>query len=264
LQLINQLDSPSIAGQSGFADMLVQLGVANRSLSSSADASEDGGDAAAAAVTATNSTRGSKGKKGARTNTVSPAMDAVFLNGLQCTRLPLAKLPAGAGGLPEDCGAAAWALDADSRGVFAMPAGLNLGNLTESSNASFFALLWGVLSNTSSNSSSSSSSGGGGNATTSSARLPHASVEAALQVLRQASCMSRLCCGLQVVDMATAEAINGSRALAANDTSTPPPMVGAFDGPDASTKVRAAVGHCLFAGQGRLTIAAVPFLHRCR
>jgi hypothetical protein len=134
---------------------------------------------------------------------VKPAVESVYLNGLQCTRLPLAR-PAlgpvdGAEGLYlDDCGTVEWGLSANGTFLSA-PGQESLGSLRS----------WEVLNLT--------SSGNG--------PFWNQSVDvgAMLAAVWQLSCVSQLCCGLQVLPSSVVNLTD-----AANGTE--PPVLAA-DGP---------------------------------
>lgn len=142
---------------------------------------------------------------------VNPAMGSVYLNGLQCTRLPL-RSPGTAGQQHADCAATRWTLGTD--GLFDAPAA------SASSNSSAAGGTW-------------SSSNGG------SISVPD-SVSAAL---RQLSCTSHYCCGLQVVGPGPVSPPSGSG----------PPVTAADglqqDNITVSDKEKCLL--CVFSGKGK-------------
>jgi hypothetical protein len=143
-----------------------------------------------------------------RPGSIRPAVESVLLNGLQCTRLPLTR--PNARQLTEnsiyfdDCGTADWPLDANG----------TLASLE--SNGSLVG--WGSLT-----------AWGGINST----GVSEKDVGIVLAALRQLSCVSQLCCGLQVLPNSVVT-VGNSSSDAAN--STEPPVI-AMDGtaPNRST-----------------------------
>jgi hypothetical protein len=141
--------------------------------------------------------------------TVKPSAESVYLNGLQCTRLPLAR-PAlgpvdGAEGLYlDDCGTVEWGLSANGT-LLSAPGQESLGSLGS----------WEVLNLTS------SGSGAFWNQSV--------DVGAMLAAVWQLSCVSQLCCGLQVLPSSVVNLTD-----AAN--STEPPVL-ATDGPTPAKSV---------------------------
>lgn len=140
-----------------------------------------------------------------RTGSIKPAVEGVYLNGLQCTRLPLARPAAGQvtedSLYLEDCGTADWPLNANGTlaGLDSTISMLGWGNLTES--------------------------GGKADSKNASA-LTAGQMAGMIAALRQLSCVSQLCCGLQVVPNSVVS-INGSTDVS---NSTEPPVV-ASEGP---------------------------------
>lgn len=206
VQLINPPTSPSIPAQCS-VDMLVQLAtVPAPPPPTSAPSNSDGGA----------QNQPPRAAPARRPGSIRPAVESVFLNGLQCTRLPLARPTAGQ--LTEnslyfdDCGTADWPIDANG----------TLGSL--GSNGSFMGLL-----NRTANVAL-----GGGNAT----GVSEKDFGVVVAALRQLSCVSQLCCGLQVVPNSVVT-VGNSSSDAAN--STEPPVV-ATDGPapDRSTSGNAS------------------------
>lgn len=212
IQLINPASSPSIAAKGGSVDMLVQLGFPAPPAPPSPGPNSN--------VSAPTPAR--------RTGSIKPAVEGVYLNGLQCTRLPLAR-PA-AGQVTEDslyfddCGTADWPLNANGTlaGLDGATSMMGWGNLTES--------------------------GGKADSKNRSA-LTAGQVAGMIAALRQLSCVSQLCCGLQVVPNSVVS-INGSTDVS---NSTEPPVV-ASEGP---TPNRSTGGN---ASQVGATVAA---LFRC-
>lgn len=213
VQLINQPQCPSIAAQGGSADMLVQLGFA---LPQSSPAPQPPSSPAPAPSPSPS--------KGGSTTTaiIKPAAESVYLNGLQCTLLPLAKA-AGLGDgdsssgafLPDDCSTAEWPVGVD---------GLLLSALDQldGDDASGSLSSWRDLNINSTSSSVSNMS----------ALASSVNVTAVLAALRQLSCVSQLCCGLQVVPSSVVS-IGNSSSDASNSTE---PRVVASDGPPEPAK----------------------------
>lgn len=199
MQLINPASSRSIPAQGGSADLLVQLNWTSPSPRRPRNSSNS--TAAQEPREGSSRTGGSGG--------IRPAVEWVYLNGLQCTRLPLARsstsrqaAAAAAEGEDgslwsfEDCGTSEWALDANGT-----LAGLDFG-LDSWAN---------------------SSAGGDRGASA----LGEPGVTEVLAALRQLSCMSQLCCGLQVMP-GSVVTISNSSSGAGNSTE---PVVLAADGP---------------------------------
>lgn len=149
--------------------------------------------------------------QGAAGGSIKPAVESVYLNGLQCTRLPLARPQLSVMGQLDsmnldDCGTAEWSLSANG----------TLAALDQDSLGSLFALQGLNLSSFQGSSNSSSSS--------SVSVLDGVNVSAVLTALRRLACVSQLCCGLQVMPSSVVSLSNGS------GNSTEPPVLAA-DGP---------------------------------
>ena len=174
IRIVNGAQSPNIDAQGGKATFVLQTHVSSGNSSSS---------------------NSSSGSAASQQGHVSPAMGSVYLNGLQCTRLPLKT--ADLSMQYKDCAATRW--DIDSNGTFILPILSSLSVATSSNNGSFWYR--------------DGSNNAAGNSTT-------AVDDDVAAALRWLSCTSHYCCGLQVVPP-------GSEA-------TPPssePAVGALDGP---------------------------------
>lgn len=201
MQLINPASSRSIPAQGGSADLLVQLnwtGPSPRRPSGSKNS-----------TAAEEPREGSGGQRGS--GGIRPAVEWVYLNGLQCTRLPLARsstsrqAAAAAEGEDgnslwsfQDCGTSEWALDANGT-----LAGLDFG-LDSWANSS-----------------------AGATRDRNTSTLGEPGVTEVLAALRQLSCMSQLCCGLQVMP-GSVVTISNSSSGTGNSTE---PVVLAADGP---------------------------------
>lgn len=250
VQLINPPSSPSVAAQGGSADMLVQLtwplqpasplASPAPSAGTKADRKQPRAPPATASATAAAS--------------IKPAIESVFLNGLQCTRLPLARtrrppkdlppplppLPTAAAAFTmEDCGTADWPLD-----DIGLLAGLLDDSSSSNSSSNSSPLSWAGLANSSSLSDSNSNS--------STDELSTVNIVAFLAAVRQLSCVSQLCCGLQVVPSSVVSITNSSNSSADASNSSTDPAVAAADGPpeslNASGSNTTQVGFCLWPG----------------
>ncbi|KAF8072740.1 hypothetical protein HT031_000400 [Scenedesmus sp. PABB004] len=98
---VNGPQSPTIMARGGTASFTVALRVDGNATTAAPRGGAGGGG-----------TGGAGGDSGGAGPFASPAMGAVYLNGLQCTRLPL---PPGARTPHQDCAAARWPLGADGR-----------------------------------------------------------------------------------------------------------------------------------------------------
>lgn len=181
VRIVNGVQSPNIDAQGGKATFVLQTAITSNS--SSSNSSSNSSSVAAAK----------------QKSHVSPAMGSVYLNGLQCTRLPLKT--ADPSMQYQDCAASQWELD--SNGTFILPILSSLSGATSGSSSSS-APFWN----------GDNSRGATGN---SSSATVDDDIAAALRWL---SCTSHYCCGLQVVPP-------GSEATPPTDE----PAVGALDGP---------------------------------
>lgn len=207
MQLISPAASPNVAAQGGSASLLVQLDVVPPAAPQPPSPQPNSN------TSSEDSDRQKQAPAAASVRSIKPAVESVFLNGLQCTRLPLARPPPGPPGVAdslvlEDCGSAEWPVEAT--GLLAqLEPGANISN----------TVTWSDLSIRGNSKGGRNSSG-----------LEAVNVTAVLAALRQLSCVSQLCCGLQIVPNSVVSTNSSSDTV--NGTE---PQVGAMDGPGAET-----------------------------
>lgn len=212
MRVVNGAQSPDVDAQGGQATFVLQTMLSSSNSNSSSRANNTGApDIGRAAY-------------------VTPAMGSVYLNGLQCTRLPL--MTAEDGSQPQDCAATHW--DLDSTRMFMLPPGWN-------ASASYSSFTYA------NNGSTYFHTGNGSSNDSSSSNLTN-DVLAALQWL---SCTSHYCCGLQVVPPGSEQ--------------TPPasaPAVGALDGPGERPNPAAASTYAKVGG-GIAGLSQLLLLQEC-
>lgn len=193
VRVVNGAQSPSIEAQGGKASFVLQTEIP---FSNKTDSSNSTAAAASSQLV------------------INPSMGSVYLNGLQCTRLPLRPLEAGA--QQQDCTATRW--EVDSNGLFTMPfradSAVDGYVKVNSSNSSLGSVPYYWRSSDPSDTNSSS----GSDNINDSSSTDDDKVAAALRWL---SCTSHYCCGLQVVPPGT----ESSQQPAGE------PAIGAMDGP---------------------------------
>jgi len=211
VQLISPAASPNVAAQGGSASLLVQLDVVPPAASPT-PTPQPPSPQPSSNTSSEDSNRQKQAPAAASLRSIKPAIESVFLNGLQCTRLPLARPPPGPLATDslalEDCGSAEWPVEAT--GLLAQ---LEPGANTSST------VTWSDLSIRGNSKGGRNSSG-----------LEAVNVTAVLAALRQLSCVSQLCCGLQIVPNSVVSTNSSSDTV--NGTE---PQVKAMDGPEAET-----------------------------
>jgi hypothetical protein len=224
VRLASAPDGPGIAAQGGVAHVLLQLNFTGPNRKSSPDGAQ------------------LPPWPGARA-----ALDAVFLNGLQCTRLPLAALapsPSQASWRLDDCAAAEWPLTPHGS-AFAAPAELNLSSIAarrgdasgSAASGANSSALWASI-----DAELSAQLGNASGDSSSASFQPDAA--AAVAALQQLACVSALCCGLQVAPSSAGAGANNTNGSSSSSNMTTgggaAGGVGAFEGQTGSGEAHPA------------------------